>query len=125
MPNVKVTPLSNININVKQNSGITVPTNSDLNVIDVKINEKTQVTVPSTTIFVGSSSNSSNTFLNPVFNYSANLLSNIIYSTGETQEYTWVDGLLHQEVINNNINIITKTFNYTDNVLISITETIT
>jgi hypothetical protein len=59
---------------------------------------------------------------NPEFSYTDGLLSRILYSGGETKVISYLDGLISQVVFDNGSTVVTKTFNYIDDVLISVSE---
>mgnify|MGYP003124697420 CR=1 FL=1 len=63
------------------------------------------------------------TLNNPVFTYTAGVLTLITYGSGTTKALTYTAGALTQIVNTNSAGfIITKTLNYTNGVLTSVTE---
>ena len=63
------------------------------------------------------------TLNNPVFTYTAGVLTLITYGSGTTKALTYTAGALTQIVHTNSAGfIITKTLNYTNGVLTSVTE---
>ena len=59
---------------------------------------------------------------NPEFTYTAGLLTEIEYGGGETKDFSYVNGVLSTIDFDDLSTITTKTLNYTDGVLTSITE---
>lgn len=65
---------------------------------------------------------SATTLNNPVFSYTDGLLTEIQYGGGEIKDLSYVDGILVTVLFDNLGTITTKTLNYTNGVLTSITE---
>ena len=72
---------------------------------------------------VSSTESTAETLTNPVFTYTSGVLTLITYGNGTTQVFTYTLGALTQIVQTTSASVVTtKTLNYTNGVLISITE---
>ena len=72
--------------------------------------------------WISAPSSGSGSLISPSFSYTNGLLSQIVYSGGQTKTFTYNNGLLSQIDQNMLTYIIRKTFNYTNGVLTSITQ---
>ncbi|MDG1314008.1 MAG: hypothetical protein P8P29_00610, partial [Flavobacteriaceae bacterium] len=59
---------------------------------------------------------------NPSFTYTGGLLTGIAYGGGQTKVLSYTGGVLNTSVLTADSVVTTKTLNYTDGVLTSITE---
>ena len=60
---------------------------------------------------------------NPIFTYTAGVLTSILYSSGATKTFTYTAGILTRIDLVVGSRTYRKTFNYTAGILTSITET--